>query len=181
MLLRDKSTQIKEHPSWEVSINIPNFLFFHSFTFVYTRLHLSRLVYNRVDSSSDSSTLVYTHLDSSSVLSVFLEQILKCCYFDLQLPTWDLIVILFYVKKYFRTYYSQKLMTLSINQVLFSFEMTKYARYTEINMIMTIAKAQLLRNMCYPSSKFCNSYLLKNFTFINEEAAVWRCSVERCF
>ena len=61
----------------------------HSFTFVYTRLYLSRLVYNRLYSSSDSSplvyirlvtrlhpsTFVYTRQDSSSDSSVFLEQI----------------------------------------------------------------------------------------------------------
>ena len=36
-------------------------------------------------------------------------------------------------------------MTLLINQVLFSFEMRKYAFFTEMNMIlMTITKAQLL-------------------------------------
>ena len=59
------------------------------FWFVYTRLHLSRLVYNRLDLSSDSSTLVYiylvtrlhsstfvyTRLDFSRDSSVFLEQI----------------------------------------------------------------------------------------------------------
>ena len=73
----------------------------------------------------------------------------------------------------------QKLMTLLINQVLFSFEMRKYSSFAEMNMIiMTITKAQLLlfdnRNMRYPSSKFHYSYLLKNllllwllFFFIN--------------
>ena len=67
---------------------------------------------------------------------------------------------------------TSKLMTLLINQVLFSFEMRKYACFTEMNMIlMTITKAQLLSfsdswNILYPSLKFCNSYLLKNFTLI---------------
>ena len=59
-LLRQKSTQIKEHPSWEASTNF-NKNFFDPFTFVYTRLYSSRLVHNRLDSSSDSST----PLDSS--------------------------------------------------------------------------------------------------------------------
>ena len=59
------------------------------FWFVYTCLHLSRLVYKRLDLSSDSSTLVYiylvtrlhlstfvyTRLDLSSDSSLFLEQI----------------------------------------------------------------------------------------------------------
>ena len=36
-------------------------------------------------------------------------------------------------------------MTLLINQILFSFEMRKYANFAEMNMIlMVIAKAQLL-------------------------------------
>ena len=73
----------------------------------------------------------------------------------------------------------QKLMTLLINQVLFSFQMRKYSSFAEMNMIiMTITKAQLLlfdnRNMRYPSSKFHYSYLLKSllllwllFFFIN--------------
>ena len=58
----------------------------------------------------------------------------------------------------------QTLMTLLINLVLFSFEMRKYASFDEMNIIlMIITKVQVL---CYPSSKFCNSYLLKNFTLI---------------
>ena len=79
----EKSTQIEEHPSWEASINIKKKFFW----FVYTRLHSSRLVYNCLDSSSDSSALVYsrlgsrlnsskfvlTRLDSSGDSSVFLE------------------------------------------------------------------------------------------------------------
>ena len=36
--------QIKEHLSWEVSINIKNKVFFDSFTLVYIRLHSARLV-----------------------------------------------------------------------------------------------------------------------------------------
>ena len=52
----------------------------------------------------------------------------------------------------------QKLMLL-IKQVLFSFEMRKYASFAEMNMIITtITKAQPLLfdswNMRYPSSKF---------------------------
>ena len=46
--------------------------FFDSLTFVYTRLHSSRSVYNPLDSSSDSSALVYirlvTRLHSSSLV-----------------------------------------------------------------------------------------------------------------
>ena len=73
MLLKEKSTQIKKHPSWEDSINIKKKFFLiclHSPTFVYTRLHLSRLVYNSLASSNDSSPLVYiclvTRLHSST-------------------------------------------------------------------------------------------------------------------
>ena len=62
-------------------------------------------------------------------------------------------------------------MTLLINQALYSFEMSKYASFAEINMIYTtITKAQLLPfdalNMRYPSSKFCNPYFLKKFAVI---------------
>ena len=62
-------------------------------------------------------------------------------------------------------------MTLLINQGNFSFEMRKYASFDKMNMILaTIRKAQLLPfdswNMHYPSSKFCNSYLLKYFTLV---------------
>ena len=81
------------------------------------------------------------------------------------------LLFLFYVKKYFRIKKKrrQKPMTQLINQVLFSFEMRKYASFAEMNMIlMTITKAQLLSfdswNMRYPPSKLRNSYLLKNFT-----------------
>ena len=56
--------QIKEHLSWEASINIK--MFFDSLTLVYTCLH----------SSSDSSTLVYIRRHSSGNSSVFLEQII---------------------------------------------------------------------------------------------------------
>ena len=45
MLLREKSTQIKEHPSWEASINIKKI-----FWFVYTKLHSSTLVCFRLQS-----------------------------------------------------------------------------------------------------------------------------------
>ena len=62
MFLRGKSTQIKEHPPCEPPINIKKIFFW----FVYTSLHSSRLIYNRLDLSSDSSTLVYIRLDSSS-------------------------------------------------------------------------------------------------------------------
>ena len=57
------------------------------------------------------------------------------------------LLFLFYVKKHFRIKKKrrQKLMTLLINQVLFSFEMRKYASFAEMNMIhMTITKTQLL-------------------------------------
>ena len=58
-----------------------------------------------------------------------------------------------------------------VNQIPFSFEMRRYASFAEMNMILaTVTKAQLLPfdswNMCYPSLKFCNSYLSKNFTLI---------------
>ena len=58
-----------------------------------------------------------------------------------------------------------------INQVLFSFEMRKYASFVEMNMIlMTITKPQPLLfdswNMRYTSLKFCNSYSLKNFSLV---------------
>ena len=54
------------------------------------------------------------------------------------------LLFLCYVKKYFRTKERrrQKLMTMLINQVLFSFEMRKYASFVELNMILkTITKA----------------------------------------
>ena len=51
MLLSEKSTQIKEHLSWEASINMNNN---KKIWFVYTCL--------------DSSTLVYIGLDSSAIL-----------------------------------------------------------------------------------------------------------------
>ena len=56
MLLREKSMQIGNPPL------ISKILFW----FVYTRLHSSRLVYNRLDSPCDPFTLVYIRLDSSS-------------------------------------------------------------------------------------------------------------------
>ena len=52
MILREKPTQIKEHPSWEASINIKKK------RFVYISLHSSTLVYIRLNSSSDLFTLV---------------------------------------------------------------------------------------------------------------------------
>ena len=70
MLLSEKSTQIKEHLSWEASINIKkkkkNLIRLHLPRFVYTRLHWSRLVFNSLNLSSDSSTLVYIRLDPSN-------------------------------------------------------------------------------------------------------------------
>ena len=97
------------------------------------------------------------------------------------------LFFLFYVKKYFhiKKRRRQKLMTQLINQILFSSEMRKYARFAKKNMIlMTITKAQLLSfvdswNMRYPSSKFCNSYpcfyLLKNFTLIKDIINPYNC------
>ena len=83
------------------------------------------------------------------------------------------LMFLFYVKKYLRIKKStrQKLMALFINQVLFSLGMRKCASFADMNMIlMTSTKAQLLSfdnwYMPYPSSKFCNSYMWKNFTLI---------------
>ena len=76
-LLRQKSTQIKEHPSWEASTNF-NKNFFDPFTFlpsstlVYIRLDLSTIVQTRLaihlhrqirlDLCSVFSTLAYIHL-----------------------------------------------------------------------------------------------------------------------
>ena len=57
------------------------------------------------------------------------------------------LIFLFYVKKHFliKKRKRQKLLTLFINQILFSFEMRKYASFAELNIIlMTITKAQLL-------------------------------------
>ena len=48
MLLSEKSTQIKEHLSWEASINVKKIFFW----FVYTCLDLSTLVYIGLDSSA---------------------------------------------------------------------------------------------------------------------------------
>ena len=77
MHLREKSTRIKEHPSWEASINTKN-IFFDSFTLVYIRLDSSSdsfaLVYIRLVTRPRSTTFVYTRLGSSSDSSVFLEQ-----------------------------------------------------------------------------------------------------------
>ena len=76
-------------------------------------------------------------------------------------PQQKLLFLFYFFKKYFRIKKKtrQKPMTLLINQALFSFEMIKYANFAEMNMI-------LMTIMRYPSSKFCNSYLMKNFTFI---------------
>ena len=76
-----------------------------------------------------------------------------------------------YVEKYFRIKKRrrQKLKILLQNQVLFSFEMRKYASFVEMNMIlMTKSTSTVVNswNMRYPSSKYCNFYLLKNFAFI---------------
>ena len=60
MLLRDKSTQIKEQPSWEAAINIKIF-FFDSFILVYIRL----------DSSTTVQWLVYTRLHLSTLVCIF--------------------------------------------------------------------------------------------------------------
>ena len=67
MPLSEKSTQTKQHLSWEASINIKFFLIrLHSSTFVYNSLHSSTIFCNCLDLSSDSSTLIYIRLDSSS-------------------------------------------------------------------------------------------------------------------
>ena len=62
--------QIKEHPSWEGSINIKK-KFFDSFTLVYICLHSSTFVYTRLVTRLHSSTFVYTRLHLSSDSSVF--------------------------------------------------------------------------------------------------------------
>ena len=64
MVLREKSTKIKEHPSSEISVNIKKFFLIclHSSRFVYTRLHSSRIVYNRLVTCLHSSTFVQTRL-----------------------------------------------------------------------------------------------------------------------
>ena len=56
MLLWEKPMQIKKNPSWETSIIIKKKK--KMFWFVYTRLHSSRLIYNRLDSPSDSSVFL---------------------------------------------------------------------------------------------------------------------------
>ena len=43
MLLREKSAQIKEHSSWEASINIQK-VFFDLFTLAYICLHLATFI-----------------------------------------------------------------------------------------------------------------------------------------
>ena len=60
------------------------------------------------------------------------------------------LLFLFYVEKYFRIKKKrrQKLVTLLINQVIFSFKMKNYASFAEINIIfITIPKAQLLNSL----------------------------------
>ena len=47
-----ESTQIKEHPSWEVLINI------HIWTFFFIRFHSSTIIYTRLVSRLHSSTFV---------------------------------------------------------------------------------------------------------------------------
>ena len=81
------------------------------------------------------------------------------------------LLFLFYVKKYFliKKKRRKKLMTFLINQVFFSYEIRNYTSFAKMNIIfITITKAQPLSldkwNIHYPSLKFCNSYLLKNFT-----------------
>ena len=66
MPLREKSTQVKEHLSWEASNNIKKIFSFTLVSLVYTNLDSSALVYNRPDLSNDSSTLVYIRLDLPS-------------------------------------------------------------------------------------------------------------------
>ena len=58
------------------------------------------------------------------------------------------LLFLFYVRKYFRVKKKrrQKLMTL-INQVLFFFEMGKYASFVDMNMIVLTITKVLRRNM----------------------------------
>ena len=63
------SMQVKKHPFWEAFINIKKKIFFDLFTLVYISLHLSTFVqtlYNRLDQSSNLSTLVFICLDLSS-------------------------------------------------------------------------------------------------------------------
>ena len=66
--------QIKEHPSWEASINITkgSLVCLHSSTLAYTRLvtrlHSSAFVYTRLVTHLHSSTFVYTRLHSSAVV-----------------------------------------------------------------------------------------------------------------
>ena len=72
MLQREKSTQIKEHPLWETFINIKKKHFFDSFKLAYIHLHLSSdsstHVYIRLVTRLHLSTFVYTRLHSSRLL-----------------------------------------------------------------------------------------------------------------
>ena len=84
------------------------------------------------------------------------------------------LIFLFYVKKHFliKKRKRQKLLTLFINQIVFSFEMRKYASFAELNLILwLLQKRSYCRlivswNMRYPSTKFRSTYLLKHFTLI---------------
>ena len=66
--------QIKEHPSWEASINITkgSLVCLHSSTLAYTRLvtrlNSSAFVYTRLVTHLHSSTFVYTRLHLSAVV-----------------------------------------------------------------------------------------------------------------
>ena len=89
----------------------------------------------------------------------------------------------FYVKKYFRMKKrrSQKLMTYLINQVLISFQTSKYTSFAEMNMILiSCYKSRELLSfdswkMRYLSSKFFDSHLLRNFTLIKALFFVMSC------
>ena len=60
------------------------------------------------------------------------------------------LVFLFYVKKYFHIKMRgpQKLMALLINQVLFSFEMRKYASFVEMNILQKHSYCHLIVEIC---------------------------------
>ena len=66
MLLKEKSTQIKEHPFWKASINIKSF--FDSFTLVYIRLDSPTIILIHLHLFSVSSTLVNIRLHSSRLV-----------------------------------------------------------------------------------------------------------------
>ena len=76
------------------------------------------------------------------------------------------LLFLFYIKIYFLIKKKRQLITLLLNQVLFSFKMKKYAGFAEMNMVLiTITKAQLLP-FVISCDYVWNSYLLKNCTLI---------------